>query len=90
MTDPSIHVTGTGGAVRQQLHGARLRTVFIRADRRLTTKSAVGIPEALEVAGVVLVGDRFGAELGWKLAATHPNASPGWWWSTAGIRGWPM
>jgi len=46
-------------------------------DRRLTTKSAVGILDALEVAGVVLVGDRFGAELGWKLAATHPERFTG-------------
>ncbi|KMO78454.1 hypothetical protein EV589_4577 [Mycobacterium sp. BK558] len=58
-------------AVCQRLHTASLRTVVIGPDPRLTAKSVIGILDALEVRWALLVGDRFGGELAWELAATR-------------------
>lgn len=58
-------------AVCQRLHTASLRTVVIGPDPRLTPKSVIGILDALEVRWALLVGDRFGGELAWELAATR-------------------
>jgi pimeloyl-ACP methyl ester carboxylesterase len=57
-------------AVRDRLHVARLRTVFIAADPRLTAKSTAGILDSLDLSAGVVVGDREGARLAWQLAAT--------------------
>lgn len=57
-------------AVRDRLHVAMLRTVFIAADPRLTVKSVTGILDSLNVPAGVVVGDRGGAALAWQLAAT--------------------
>ncbi len=53
----------------QRLHTATLRTVVIGADQRLTTKSVIGIMDALDIQWGVLVGDRAGGERAWELAA---------------------
>lgn len=58
-------------AVCQRLHTASLRTVVIGPDPRLTPKSVIGILDTLEVRWALLVGDRFGGELAWELAATR-------------------
>lgn len=58
-------------AVCDRLHTASLRTVVIGADPRLTAKSVIGILDALGIGWAVVVGDRDGAELAWKLAATR-------------------
>ncbi|WP_421840912.1 alpha/beta fold hydrolase [Mycobacterium sp.] len=54
-----------------RLHTASLRTVVIGPDSRLTSKSVVGILDALGIGWAVVVGDRSGAELAWELAATR-------------------
>lgn len=54
----------------ERLHNASLRTVVIGADARLTPKSVIGILDSLGIGWAVVVGDRSGAELAWKLAAT--------------------
>ena len=61
----------------QRLHTAAVRTVVIGADPRLHPKAVVSILEALDVPWAVLVGDRFGAELAWELAATRPDRFTG-------------
>lgn len=58
-------------AVCERLHTASLRTVVVGADPRLTSKSVVGILDALGIKWAVVVGDREGAELAWELAATR-------------------
>ncbi len=77
-------------AVCQRLHTASLRTVVIGPDPRLTAKSVIGILDALEVRWALLVGDRFGGELAWELAATRSIGSSVWSSSTAVTRGWPI
>jgi pimeloyl-ACP methyl ester carboxylesterase len=71
MFDETPSETSSYDAVRQRLHVARFRTVVIPADRRLTAKSVVGILDQLEVPGGLLVGDRAGGELAWKVAAAQ-------------------
>ena len=61
----------------QRLHTAAVRTVVIGADPRLHPKAVVAILEALDVPWAILVGDRFGAELAWELAATRPDRFTG-------------
>ncbi|MDA2992249.1 MAG: alpha/beta hydrolase [Actinomycetota bacterium] len=61
----------------QRLHTAAVRTVVIGADPRLHPKAVVAILEARDVPWAVLVGDRFGAELAWELAATRPDRFTG-------------
>lgn len=58
-------------AVCERLHTASLRTVVIGPDPRLTGKSVIGILDSLGIGWGVVVGDRSGAELAWKLAATR-------------------
>ena len=58
-------------ALCDRLHNASLRTVVIGPDPRLTPKSVVSILDALRIGWAVVVGDRAGAELAWKLAATR-------------------
>jgi pimeloyl-ACP methyl ester carboxylesterase len=58
-------------AVCERLHTASLRTVVIGPDPRLTGKSVIGILDSLGIGWAVVVGDRSGAELAWKLAATR-------------------
>jgi len=58
-------------AVCERLHTASLRTVVIGPDPRLTGKSVIGILDSLGIGWAVVVGDRAGAELAWKLAATR-------------------
>jgi pimeloyl-ACP methyl ester carboxylesterase len=58
-------------AVCERLHTASLRTVVIGPDPRLTPKSVVGILDALGIGWAVVVGDRAGGELAWRLAATR-------------------
>lgn len=58
-------------SVCQRLHTASLRTVVIGTDGRTTPESVLGVLDWLEVPWAVLVGDRSGAELAWKLAATR-------------------
>jgi pimeloyl-ACP methyl ester carboxylesterase len=57
-------------AVCERLHTASLRTVVIGRDPRLTTKSVIGILDALGITWGVVVGDRAGGDLAWELAAT--------------------
>jgi pimeloyl-ACP methyl ester carboxylesterase len=57
-------------AVCERLHTASLRTVVIGLDKLLTAKSVIGILDALGISWAVVVGDRAGGELAWKLAAT--------------------
>ena len=61
----------------QRLHTASVRTVVIAADPRLHPKAVLAILDSLEVPWAVLVGDRFGAELAWELAATKPERFTG-------------
>lgn len=58
-------------AVCERLHTASLRTVVIGPDPRLTGKSVIGILDSLGIGWAVVVGDRAGADLAWKLAATR-------------------
>jgi pimeloyl-ACP methyl ester carboxylesterase len=58
-------------AVCERLHTASLRTVVIALDPWLTPKSVIGILDSLGIGWAVVVGDRAGAELAWKLAATR-------------------
>lgn len=61
----------------ERLHTAAVRTIFIGADPRMHTKAIISILDALEVPSGVLVGDRFGAELAWELAAARPDRFTG-------------
>jgi len=61
----------------ERLHTAALRTVVIGADPRLHPKAVVAVLEALDVPWSIVVGDRFGAELAWELAATRPDRFTG-------------
>jgi pimeloyl-ACP methyl ester carboxylesterase len=58
-------------AVCERLHTASVRTVVIGPDPRLNPKSVVGILDSVGIGWGVVVGDRAGAELAWKLAATR-------------------
>jgi len=58
-------------AVCERLHTASLRTVVIGPDPRLTGKSVIGVLDSLGIGWGVVVGDRTGADLAWKLAATR-------------------
>lgn len=61
----------------ERLHIAAVRTVVIGADPRLHPKAVLAILDTLEVPWAVLVGDRFGAELAWELAAARPDRFTG-------------
>ncbi len=84
--DRGVHVVLLGAALQapaaydavcQRLHTAGVRTVVIGADPRLQTKAVIAILDALEVPWAVLVGDRFGADVAWELAATRPERFTG-------------
>jgi pimeloyl-ACP methyl ester carboxylesterase len=53
-----------------RLHTASLRTVVVAPDRRLSSKSVLGILDSLNVNWALLVGDRVGGEIAWELAAS--------------------
>jgi pimeloyl-ACP methyl ester carboxylesterase len=57
--------------VCQRLHTASLRTVVIGPDPRLSANSVISILDSLDIRWALLVGDRFGGELAWELAATR-------------------
>jgi pimeloyl-ACP methyl ester carboxylesterase len=57
-------------ALCDRLHNAGLRTVVIAPDPRLTPKSVVDLLDTLRISWGVIVGDRAGGDLAWKLAAT--------------------
>lgn len=61
----------------QRLHTAAVRTIVIGADPRMNTKSVIAILDAVEMPSGVLVGDRFGAELAWEVAAARPDRFTG-------------
>lgn len=78
--DDTRHTPGTYSALRERLHRlhiAAMRTIVVGVDPRLTAKSVLGVLDTVGVAGSVLVGDGAGAELGWKLAAGHPERFTG-------------
>ncbi|MDX1874873.1 alpha/beta hydrolase [Mycolicibacterium sp. 120266] len=58
-------------AVCQRLHNASLRTIVIYPGPQLTADAVVGVLDALGVRWGLLVGDRLGGELAWRLAATR-------------------
>jgi hypothetical protein len=68
-------------ALCQRLHIAAVRTIVIAADPRMNPKSVIAILDSLEMPSGVIVGDRFGAELAWEVAAARPDGeetSQGW------------
>lgn len=71
------HAPAAYDPVCQRLHTAGVRTTVIGADPRLHPKAVVSILEAVEVPWGVLVGDRFGAEVAWELAAVRPDRFTG-------------
>ena len=73
----ALHAPAAYDALCARLHVAALRTVVIGADPRLHPKAVVAILDALEVPWAVLVGDRFGAEVAWELAAVRPDRFTG-------------
>ena len=78
--DETPHDSDEYGAVLERLHRlhiALLRTIVIATNPRLTDKSVLSILDTVGVAGSVLVGDGAGAELGWTLAAMHPERFTG-------------
>lgn len=84
--DKGIHVVLLGAAMHApsaydalcaRLHTAGVRTVVIGADPRLHPKAVVAIIDALEIPWAVLVGDRFGADVAWELAAARPDRFTG-------------
>lgn len=71
------HAPAAYDTLCQRLHTASVRTVVIGADPRLHPKAVLAILDTLEVPWAVLVGDRFGAELAWELAAVKPERFTG-------------
>ena len=67
------HAPAAYDTLCQRLHTALVRTVVIGADPRLHPKAVMAILDTLEVPCAVLVGDRFGAELAWEVAASRPD-----------------
>lgn len=81
-----IHVVLLGAAhhapnaydpVCQRLHTAGVRTIVVGADPRLHPKAVVSVLDAVDVGWAILVGDRFGAEVAWELAAVRPDRFTG-------------
>ena len=71
------HAPAAYDTLCERLHIAAVRTVVIGADPRLHPKAVVAVLDTLEVPWAVLVGDRFGAELAWELAAARPDRFTG-------------
>lgn len=67
----------TYDALCKRLHNSAARTVVVAGDPRLRTKAVVDILDSLEIPSCVLVGDRFGAELAWQVAAARPERFTG-------------
>ena len=65
----AAHAPTAYDSLCERLHTASVRTIVIGADPRLHPKAVVAILDNLEVPWAVLVGDRFGAELAWEVAA---------------------
>ena len=73
----ALHAPAAYDLLCERLHTAGVRTVVVGAEPRLHPKSVVAILDALEVPWAVLVGDRFGAEVAWELAAARPDRFTG-------------
>ena len=73
----ALHAPAAYDSLCERLHTAGIRTVVIGAHPRLHPKSVVAILDAVEVPWAVLVGDRFGAEVAWELAAARPDRFTG-------------
>lgn len=73
----AMHAPAAYDTLCGRLHTAAVRTVVIGADPRLHPKAVISILDAIDVPFGVLVGDRFGAELGWELAAIRPDRFTG-------------
>ncbi|MBU3686577.1 MAG: alpha/beta hydrolase [Mycobacterium sp.] len=71
------HTPASYDSLCERLHIASMRTVVIAADPRLHPKAVLSVLDALDVPWGVVVGDRFGAELAWELAATRPERFTG-------------
>lgn len=73
----ALHAPASYDMLCHRLHTAALRTVVIGADPQLQPKAVVSVLDALEVPWAVVVGDRFGAEVAWELAAARPDRFTG-------------
>lgn len=73
----ALHAPSAYDSLCQRLHRAAVRTVVVGADPRLHPKAVVSVLDALDVPWGVLVGDRFGAEVAWELAAVRPDRFSG-------------
>lgn len=71
------HAPAAYDTLCQRLHTAAIRTIVIGADPRMHPKAVIAILDSLEVPSGVLVGDRFGAELAWEVAAARPDRFTG-------------
>jgi len=65
----ALHTPATYDTLCERLHTAGVRTVVIGADPRLSATAVVAVLDSIEIPWAVLVGDRFGAEVAWELAA---------------------
>lgn len=73
----ALHTPATYDTLCERLHTAGVRTVVIGADPRLSATAVVAVLDSIEIPWAVLVGDRFGAEVAWELAATRPDRFTG-------------
>jgi pimeloyl-ACP methyl ester carboxylesterase len=73
----AAHPLAAYDALCARLHIAAARTVVVGADPRTNTKAVIEILDTLDVPSGVLVGDRFGAELAWEVAAARPDRFTG-------------
>ncbi len=64
-------------ALCQRLHIAGVRTIVMATDPRMNPKSVVAILDSLGMLCGVVVGDRFGADSAWELAANRPDRFTG-------------
>ncbi|GAS90661.1 alpha/beta hydrolase [Mycolicibacterium brisbanense] len=77
MLDEAPRCLGPYALVRERLHVAAFRIIGVHAQAGLTPKCVVNILDQLEVTGGLLVGDGYGGELAWKLAATQRHRFTG-------------
>ena len=73
----ALHAPAAYDTLCERLHTAAIRTVVIGADPRLHPKAVIAILDALDIPWAVLVGDRFGADVAWELAALRPDRFTG-------------
>ncbi|WP_090608125.1 alpha/beta hydrolase [Mycobacterium lentiflavum] len=66
-------------ALSRRLHTALFRTVFIAVNRRLrmSSRSVIGLLDALDIRWALLVGGRSGGQMAWTLAATEQQRFSG-------------